>query len=618
VTTAQLRPAPAEPPGSAASRLADSVRARSGGNVVAIPASGPVLQGRRVALRRLSPDTLVPVLSGRDRVAVAALSLGWLVSLVAFWVWWFSPEHRVSWVGTAVNSALLCYISLVPSYFLFSINRIRRTNPAIATPPLRVAFVVTKAPSEPWAVAERTLSAMLAQDFPYRYDVWLCDEDPSEHTVRWCREHRVSVSTRHGRADYHRPSWPRRTRCKEGNLSFFYDHWGYDNYDVVAQLDCDHVPEPTYLDAITRSFADPAVGYVGAPSVCDSNAAGSWSARGRLDREASFHGPIQAGHNNGMAPVCIGSHYAVRTQALAQIGGVGPELAEDFSTAFLLNSAGWQGAFALDAEAHGEGPPTFAAMVVQEFQWSRSLTTVLLELVPKHLRRLPWRLRLRFLYALLYYVLLSVTTVIGVILPPVAAVSGLPWVRVNYVEFLLRWGIIATWLVAVTLLLRRRRLLRPVGARVVSWELWLYALARWPYIAHGVLAALRGRFWPRPVDFRVTPKSHGGLEPLPVRLIVPYVAIVLVLAGAAVIGELTTTTAGYVFLCLLGAGAYAVVALAVPALHAVETARAAGVPVGQAVRLTARRPLAVAALCLLPLTPAVVYYPVYATRVLGW
>jgi len=71
------------------------------------------------------------------------------------------------------------------------------------------------------------------------------------------------------------------------------------------------------------------------------------------------------------------------------------------------------GAFAIDAEAHGDGPNTFAAMTVQEFQWARSLTTILLGLVPVNMRRLPMLLRLRFLYALSYYFLLVSTTLAG-------------------------------------------------------------------------------------------------------------------------------------------------------------------------------------------------------------
>ncbi len=104
------------------------------------------------------------------------------------------------------------------------------------------------------------------------FAVWLADEDPSEETRRWCAAHGVLISTRKGVAEYHRTTWPRRTRCKEGNLAYFYDHFGYARYDFVAQFDADHVPTPTYLREILRPFADPKIGYVSAPSICDANA----------------------------------------------------------------------------------------------------------------------------------------------------------------------------------------------------------------------------------------------------------------------------------------------------------------------------------------------------------
>ncbi len=84
----------------------------------------------------------------------------------------------------------------------------------------------------------------------------------------------------------------------------------------------------------------------------------------------------------GWARTCIGSHYAVRTSALKQIGGLGPELAEDHSTTLLMNAGGWRGVHAVDAIAHGLGPETFADLAVQEFQWSRSLVTILLQYTP--------------------------------------------------------------------------------------------------------------------------------------------------------------------------------------------------------------------------------------------
>jgi hypothetical protein len=516
-----------------------------------------------------------------------------------------------------VNSALLAYISGLPIYFLVTSNRVRQPDPRLPVPDLRVAFVVTKAPSEPWPVVQRTLTAMLHQRFPYPYDVWLCDEQPDERTLAWCRGHGVGVSTRHGVADYHRPTWPRRTRCKEGNLAFFYDRWGYRDYDVVSQLDCDHVPSPNYLRAVVSPFADPAVGYVAAPSVCDAGAAGSWSARGRLHREAAFHGPVQAGHGPRLAPVCIGSHYAVRTAALAEIGGVGPELAEDFSTAFLLNSAGWTGGFALDAEAHGDGPLTFAAMVTQEFQWSRSLTTVLLGLVPRHLRRLPWRLRLRFFYVLAFYALLATTTAGGLALPPIAAVTGHAWVRVNYLTFLGYWWLMSVLLLAVVLVLRRRGLLRPVNAPLVSWETWLYVLARWPYVARGVVAAIRQRVRPTPLTFRVTPKVSNGLEVLPAKLLTPYLLIATVLAAAAAFGEFSTGAVGYVGLSLIGALAYALVGVAVPLLHGLEAARRSRTGRLTAIRVTAAVPLILAVAVLVVVLVPATLFPFYALYVLA-
>lgn len=586
--------------------------------VLALRPSGPLLGARRRDTSDVRPGTLRQVLAARDRATVALLTAGWAVAFIAFWVWWLEPSHRVGWFGLLLNSALLFYLSYLPSYFLVAANRQRGIDPALPVPPLRVAFVVTRAPSEPWPVARTTLEAMLAQGYPHPYETWLCDEDPPSEALAWCSGRGVKVSTRRGVEAYHRAEWPRRTKCKEGNLAYFYDHWGYREYDVVVQLDVDHVPRPTYLAEMVRPFVDPSIGYVAAPSVCDTNAPSSWSARGRLHKEGTFHGPFQLGHHGGLAPLCIGSHYAVRTRAIRDIGGLGPELAEDFSTTFLLNSAGWQGAFAHRAEAHGDGPHTFSTMLTQEFQWSRSLVTLLYDMLPQHLGRMPWRLRLRFLFALTYYPLLALTSAVGLALPPIAVLTGVPWVQVNYVEFLLRWGAVSVWLLLITAVLRHRGLLRPPDAPLISWENWLYTLARWPYIARGVLAATAQKLWPRPVGFRVTPKSRDDLERLPGRLIAPYVVITLTLSATALAGAaMSTPAAGYVFLCILGAALYAVVAVAVPVLHAREAAREASVTWLHALRATAAVPATVGAATLLPLLTAAVLFVPHADVLLG-
>ncbi|MFB7234425.1 glycosyltransferase family 2 protein [Streptomyces sp. NPDC056269] len=616
--TAQEPPLPSPAPGSPAEweALGAQIHALSNGSVASIGPDGPVLARPAHGFTAL-PSSFVRAFSPSDRFLVALLSLGWAACLVWFWVWWLEPSHRIGWTGLIVNSALLLYLTYLPVHFLVALLGMRRFDPAVRVPRLRTAFVVTRAPSEGWDIARRTLEAMIAQDFPHTYDVWLCDEDPSEEILDWCRTHDVNVSCRRGRADYHRADWPRRTRCKEGNLAFFYDHWGYELYDVVAQLDCDHVPGPTYLAEVVRPFADSAVGYVAAPSVCDSNADESWAARGRLHREAMFHGPVQLGHSAGLAPVCIGSHYAVRTKALQDIGGLGPELAEDFSTSFLLTSAGWQGAFAIDADAHGEGPLTFGAMITQEFQWSRSLAVMLLGMLPRHLSRMPLKLRVRFAAALMYYPLLAGATVMGILLPPIAAITGAPWIDVNYFAFLAHFWSMSVWLILLTLLCRRRGLMRPKDAPILSWEIWLFGLSRWPYVAWGVLAAVTQKVRPRQITFKVTPKKRDGLEPLPLRTVAPYLLITLFLSGSALVGQFTGPAVGYVFLCLLGSASYTAVTLAVGALHVKETARATGVPALRALR-TAALPLLAGLLSLVPLGFAALVFPTYLTGFYAW
>ena len=131
------------------------------GSIKTIEDIGPVLAPRPAPRRRLSARTLTMALSRRDRFVVALLSLAWAVSVAVFWIWWLEPGHRAGLVGLLLNSAVLAYVSFFPFFFVIGANRLRRLSPEVAVPDLRVAFVVTRAPSEPWELAKSTLRAML-------------------------------------------------------------------------------------------------------------------------------------------------------------------------------------------------------------------------------------------------------------------------------------------------------------------------------------------------------------------------------------------------------------------------------------------------------------------------
>ncbi|MRN77626.1 glycosyltransferase family 2 protein [Brucella sp. 10RB9210] len=511
-----------------------------------------------------------PVFGGWRRVEYLLGAGVWVATIIYFWHWWLQPANHTYLVGSILVTAILAWVTLLPAYFIFLFFRARRPVGPLNLPAgSRIAMVVTKAPSEPFEVVAETLRAMLAQNVPH--DTWLADEDPSPETLAWCREHGVFVSTRRGRADYHLHTWPRRTRCKEGNLAFFYDHYGYERYDFVAQLDADHVPTEGYLFEMLRPFADPAIGYVSAPSICDRNAHESWSARGRLYAEASMHGSLQAGYNNGLAPLCIGSHYAVRTVALREIGGLGPELAEDHSTTLMMNAGGWRGAHALDAIAHGDGPRTFADLVTQEFQWSRSLVMILLQYSPRLVRTLPFRMKFQFLFSQFWYPLFSAFMALMFMLPIIALVAGQNFVAVTYPDFLAHFVPQAVILILLAYRWRASGTFRPFDAKILSFEATLFLFARWPWALAGTLAALRDWATGSFVDFRVTPKGASEVDPLPLRVLAPYgVMAILSIMPVLLIRDASESSRGFYIFAIMNALAYVVLLLVIIVQHARE------------------------------------------------
>lgn len=128
-----------------------------------------------------SAGITLPALSRNARIGQAVGFAVWAACFTFFWAWWLRPEHYSSLVPYVTVSFTLLWVSLTPAYFLAIFRKSRRPDSQIAMPDLRVAMVVTKAPSEPFEVVEATLEAMLAQDWPH--DTWLADEAPTPEVL---------------------------------------------------------------------------------------------------------------------------------------------------------------------------------------------------------------------------------------------------------------------------------------------------------------------------------------------------------------------------------------------------------------------------------------------------
>ncbi len=54
--------------------------------------------------------------------------------------------------------------------------------------------------------------------------------------------------------------------------------------------------------------------------------------------------------------------------SLEQVGGIGPELNEDYSTSHIITACGFKGVFGLNTIAIGDGPVNFEDCMRQEYQ----------------------------------------------------------------------------------------------------------------------------------------------------------------------------------------------------------------------------------------------------------
>lgn len=511
-----------------------------------------LVQPIQTAAKTDGPKVLAPLMEGRQRIKYICLVALWAVLAVWFWSWWLQPEHIIGMGRYILVTLCILWLFFLQAYFIALFLNGRKVVASfedLGQP--RIAMVVTKNPSEPFSMVKTTLVAMLAQDVPH--DTWLADEDPQPETIDWCRAHGVRISSRKGRDEYHRTQWPRRTRCKEGNLAYFYDNWGYEDYDFVSQLDADHVPQPGYLRELIKPFADPSIGYVSAPSICNANAVQSWAARARLYIEAMFHGALQAGYSGGWAPMCIGSHYAVRTRALRQIGGLGPELAEDHSTSLIMNANGWRGVHAINAIANGAGPGTLADMATQEFQWSRSLVTLSLQYTPRYLAGLPAHLKFQFVFSQMWYPIAALFLLAIYTMPVAALTFDLRYADVTYPAFIGHAIPPTLALILLVWVARRDGFFRPHDAKILSWEKILFAAAQWPWMFWGCTVAVWDRLTGRFVDFRITPKGDAVEARLPLRVLAPYVAIALFCMWPILTVDNVMNAAGFYILSLLNA-----------------------------------------------------------------
>ncbi len=140
-------------------------------------------------------------------------------------------------------------------------------------------------------------------------------------------------------------------------------------------------------------------------------------------------------------------------------------------------------------------------------------------------------------------------------------------VGVTYPDFFVHISLVWIVLSAMAYWWKKQQWLRPVEAKVLSWEGTLFLLARWPWSLIGSIAAVKDWMRGSTLNFSVTPKGRAATEPLPLRVLAPY-AVLSVVSGLPILllGNVKVAVGFYLF-ASVNSALYALLLLVIIVMH---------------------------------------------------
>lgn len=377
---------------------------------------------------------------------------------------------------------------------------------------MRVAVLIPTY-NEPVEVIAPTIAAACALE--PAHETWVLDDGERDWVRLLCEEY----GARYVRRQVH-------DHAKAGNLNHALDLMAREaedgrDVDVIAVLDCDHVPLPTFLTATLGWFDDPDIALVQGPQTFYNS--GAFDDDGVTGEQGIFFHVLMASRNkDGAGPFWCGSTSLLRTRALREIGGIATDtIVEDMHTTLGLIRVGWKTVYHHQTLAVGLAPQTPEQYLLQRRRWGLGAMQVLAkERLWAAKRWMSWRNYYEYLSGTLWW-LEGVATVVIFVIPAAILLSGAQTSTAGpgtFAAVFLTMLVLRLW--GVRQLFRHHlhlpsafalRIFRiPVGISCLWW-----LLTR------------------RTLEFAVTPKAGAEQR---ARGRVPRVVIVLIVAVFAVLG----------------------------------------------------------------------------------
>ena len=286
----------------------------------------------------------------------------------------------------------------------------------------------------------------------------------------------------------------------------------------VLVLDCDHVPDVSFLEWTLDLMADERVAFVQTPQYYANSRSGGIAAASWA-QQALFFGAISRGKAAHGAMFCCGTNVLFRRTALESVGGFPlGSVTEDFELSVKMHARGWQTRYVPRVLACGLGPEDMSSYVSQQQRWARGCLGAMRSTLRA---KLPSRTRLQYLLSSLYF-LSGWTLLIYMTFPVIRLLTGAqPIAEGTADQFLIHFApYFATALTVVAV---------AGGGAYTFAGFALAAASFWIHVQASARAALR-----RAAKFVVTPK-RGAAERQP-RAVAPTLVAIGVLLGVSAFG----------------------------------------------------------------------------------
>ena len=229
-------------------------------------------------------------------------------------------------------------------------------------------FVSVQIPTfnEPLRVLRETILSCLNQEYPKnKYEILVADDSTDIKKMNkikdFCKEHKIKFIHRDNRNGF-----------KAGALNNLNK---YAKGDVIAVLDADDKPEPTFLShAVETLLSDEKIAFVQTRNAERNFATNTVTGIGRMIRDLFFGAIMKSKDMRSLAIFC-GSGGVVKRKLLDEVGGWPEEtVTEDIDLTTKLFASGYISKYINPVECKGLLPCTFTGLTGQVFRWAFGTT----------------------------------------------------------------------------------------------------------------------------------------------------------------------------------------------------------------------------------------------------